>query len=76
MKLGDLLYEFLDADFENRRKLETQILSVFDDLKSPEVDESFKIGFRENLITLLDRNILTETDIQNFLISLAMLKFQ
>lgn len=74
--LSDLLYEFLHSEEDLRKELRSEILATFDQLKSDEVDESFKENIRIDLINQLEENALTSKDIQKYLIKLITLKFQ
>ncbi len=76
MILGDLLYEFLRSDKNRRKELTPEIMETLDNLRSVEVDDSYKQEIKESLLHQMHNNILTSKDIQNHLYKLIILKFQ
>ncbi|WP_430827206.1 hypothetical protein [Chryseobacterium indologenes] len=75
-KIGDLLYKYIETDISERQNLIPEVLTTLDNMKSAEVDDSFKDGVKENLIYQMENNILTSKEIGEHLTYLAMLKFQ
>ncbi len=54
-KIGDLLYQFIETDISERQSLIPEILITLDNMKSTEVDDSFKDGIKENLIYQMEK---------------------